>query len=68
MRHPGIAATIVDVESLRKANAEFTTRMPPAATASPVSSKAIIYREHDARVINVAPVKLTPTDATKKSE
>jgi len=60
-------ASIVDVDSLRKANADFYKDAQNGDKLLIYSSKAIIYRESEGQIINVAPVKLTPQEASKDS-
>lgn len=61
-------ASIVDVESLRKANADFYKDAQNGDKLLIYSTKAIIYREAEGKIINVAPVKLTPQEEPKDTK
>jgi hypothetical protein len=61
-------ATIVNVDNLRKANPDFYKDAVNGDQLVIYSSKAIIYREADDIIINVAPVLIKPNESDGLSE
>ena len=58
-------ATLLDIEELKKENAEFYKDAQKGDILVIYSEKAIIYREEDKKVINVAPVYFEQTEEGK---
>lgn len=58
-------ATLLDIEELKKENAEFYKDAQKGDILVIYSEKAIIYREEDKKVINVAPVYFEQTEESK---
>lgn len=63
-------ATITNVDELRKVNEAFYKEAQNGDKILFYSTRAVIYREGDGKIINVAPVTLDPTDqkGTDKAE
>jgi hypothetical protein len=55
-------ANIVDVDALRKQNPDFYKDAQNGDRLLLYSTKAIIYREAESKIINVAPVIISPND------
>jgi hypothetical protein len=55
-------ANIVDVEALKKNNADFYKDAVNGDRLLIYSTKAIIFREPESKIINVSPVKITGTE------
>lgn len=61
-------ASIVDIDSLRKANPEFYRDAQNGDRLLIYATRAIIYRESENKVINVAPVSISETDSGLSSD
>jgi hypothetical protein len=61
-------ATIVNVDNLRKANPDFYKDAVNGDQLVIYSNKAIIYREDDDIIINVAPVLIKPNESDGLTE
>jgi hypothetical protein len=57
-------ATLVDVEALKEENPEFYKNAKNGDLLVIYSEKAILFREDDGKIINVAPVFLEPAEGT----
>lgn len=55
-----VIASVINADSLRKENADFYKDAQDGDTLLIYSSKALIYRQSENKIINVAPVALTP--------
>jgi hypothetical protein len=57
-------ATLVDIEALKEENPEFYKNAKNGDLLVIYSEKAILFREEEGKIINVAPVFLEPTEGT----
>jgi hypothetical protein len=57
-------ATIVDIDALRQDNPTFYANAQEGDLLIIYSEKAILYRESENKIINVAPVFIEPTEGT----
>jgi hypothetical protein len=60
-------ATLVDIEALKEENPEFYENAKNGDLLVIYSEKAILFREEEGKIINVAPVFLEPTEGTTES-
>lgn len=60
-------ATVVDVDALRKENPTFYKDAKNGDRLIIYSTKAILFRAEDNKIINVAPVQITPNSSTTVS-
>jgi hypothetical protein len=60
-------ATLVDIEALKEENPEFYKNAKNGDLLVIYSEKAILFREEEGKIINVAPVFLEPTEGTTES-
>jgi hypothetical protein len=57
-------ATLVDIEALKEENPEFYENAQNGDLLVIYSEQAILFREEEKRIINVAPVFMEPTEGT----
>jgi hypothetical protein len=60
-------ATLVDIDALKEENPEFYKNAKNGDLLVIYSEKAILFREDEGKIINVAPVFLEPTEGTTES-